>query len=187
MNKRVRNFKALDHPIHHTFLTYFHLIILIAILLFSFSLWKARTDLKRIADNMRYRATAPAERGVMVLHRVKDGETIEDIASDYDINAQSILWANEDLVDNQNLIKDTIIRIPPVDGIIHEVGIGETTRSIAELYRVSPDVIKDYEYNTFTDEEKNLPTIGQTLTIPGGRKETENVLGEFMRRIWNMR
>lgn len=183
MNKRVRNFKALDHPIHHTFLSYFNLIILVAILLFSFSLWKAQADLKRIADNMRFRMSAPAERGVMILYRVKEGDELSGLAEEFEISEQTIKWANEELVEGE-LQKDMIIRIPPVDGTIHEVQIGETTQSIATLYQVSPDVIKEYPYNTFTDIDKNLPTIGQTVIIPGGKKSTENVLGEFIRRIF---
>lgn len=186
MNKRVRNFKALDHPIHHTFLNYFHLIFLVAILLFSFSLWKARTDLKRIADSMRIVTNLPAPREAVAFYRVQPDDTLEDIADEFDISTQTIIWANDDIVDNE-LIPDMIIRIPPVNGVIHEVQIGETTTSLAQMYSVSEDKIKNFPFNTFTDSEKDLPTIGQILIIPDGKRDSENVLGEFIRRILNTR
>jgi uncharacterized protein (DUF433 family) len=182
MNKKVRNFKQLDHPIHHFFLSNFQLIILVAILLFSLSLWKAQTDLKRIADRMKARINAPAERGVVILYRVKTGESIDRIADQFDLYTQSVKWANEDLI-GVELKKDMIIRIPPVDGVVHEVKVGETTELIAHEYQVSKSTITDYPYNTFSDEEKNLPTIGQTLMVPGGIKTSENVLGEFWKRV----
>lgn len=109
--------------------------------------------------------------GEIITHRVQEGETLSDIAGRYNLAIETILWEN-DLSANATLRPGQELRILPVDGIRHRVARGETIFSIARRYgledRSQAQVIVDYPFNEFLNDETFELAIGQQLMIPGG-------------------
>jgi murein DD-endopeptidase MepM/ murein hydrolase activator NlpD len=61
------------------------------------------------------------------------------------------------------------IAVPPVDGVLHTVQKGDTLDSIAQKYKVTPDVIAKAQWNNLIPGQE-LP-IGMVLVVPGGKRE----------------
>ena len=182
MNRKIKNIKAVNHPLHLSFLTYFPILLIITTLLFSASIWKAKNDQRNIAQNLLERMNSMQVREGVLIYRVLKDDTLDSVAEKFNINTQTILWANE--IPLNKLTSDMVIVIPPVDGVIHKVAKGDTTQSIADLYKTDPENIRSFPYNFFQDEEGNQPVIEQFLIVPDGIKETStDVLGEFLKRI----
>lgn len=95
------------------------------------------------------------------IHIVKDGESIEKLASRYNISPNTIRWAN-DLDDGDTIFPGDELIILPVDGVLHTVDRGETLSRIAEMYEVpSADIMER------NDLQSEFILAGQDLIIPG--------------------
>lgn len=97
----------------------------------------------------------------LVEYKVKEGDTVSDIAKQFGISSDSIKWSN-DLSGNSLNAGDTIL-IPPVDGIVYTVKDGDTAEKIAENYRSDADAII-----AFNDAELTGIKKGQQIVIPNG-------------------
>ena len=97
------------------------------------------------------------------VYRVKEGDSISQIAEMFDVSVNTILAAN-DLKKGDKLKKDDVLLIPPISGIEHTVKKGQTLQSIAKLYKV--DVSDIAGYNGIAIDAKL--TINDELMIPGG-------------------
>lgn len=89
------------------------------------------------------------------------GDTVDKLAAQFNISADTIRWAN-------NLTSDAIepgkvLQIAPANGIIYTVKDGDTTASIASHY--SADEKRMIIYN---DLEKGGLTAGRKILIPDG-------------------
>ncbi len=185
MNKKKSNIKHLHHPFHISFLTLFPILLLIAILLTALSIWKATNDQKRIAQYLRNQMYDTGPREGLIFYKVQKEDTLEGIAETFDVSVDSIVWAND--IPDEGISANMVLSIPPVSGVMHEVQQGESTDTIALLYKADPDNIRNFPFNEFMDEDNNVPVVGQLLVVPGGRleKDEDNVLGEFFRRFFN--
>jgi len=109
-------------------------------------------------------ATVTEEDHQLIEYIVKKGDTLSSIAEDFNIDVNTILWAN-------NLSSKSILRegqkliILPVSGILHVVEKGETVWEIAKMYKVKPETIM--EFNGCQDGKI---LAGDILIIPGGKK-----------------
>ncbi|KKQ38692.1 MAG: Lipoprotein [Candidatus Roizmanbacteria bacterium GW2011_GWA2_37_7] len=185
MNKKKQNAKHLHSRFHISYLTFFPVLILVAIALFSFSLWKAHNDLRRIGNYLRFDKEDLGIREKSIYYRVQYGDTLESIAKKFSISIETIMWAND--IPESGIENDMIISIPPTTGIIHAVQSGETVESIAKTYGVDPYVIYNYPFNEFTKDVEFPINPGQTLMIPGGTKNPiriKDILGIFWKRMW---
>ena len=109
-----------------------------------------------------------------VSYTVESGDSIFGIAETFDLEPESVLWANYDVLNDdphsisvgQNLV------IPPVDGILYEWKDGDTLENIAAKYYVDVDDILLYPGN---DLDISNPSIapGTLIMIPGGYREYE--------------
>jgi LysM repeat protein len=169
MNDKKRNAQHLHHPFHLKYLSLVPVIIVIAILIWMLSLQKARNDLKRIGMYLRG-VSNPDERTGLMYYRVRSFDTIDSLAEEYQISVETLLWANDNLASG-GLQTDMIILIPPVDGVIHIVKSGDTIESIARMYGVTPESIREYPYNAFSADQAFPIQPDQILIIPGGRKD----------------
>jgi murein DD-endopeptidase MepM/ murein hydrolase activator NlpD len=98
-------------------------------------------------------------------YRVRSGDTLTGIANRFGVDMMSVWWAN-DLKNKNDLHIGQVLTIPPVSGLVVEVGDTDTLSGLAARYHVEPQTILDV--NGLADP--NL-IIGQTLVIPGGRGE----------------
>ncbi len=95
---------------------------------------------------------------------VQDGDTISEIAANYGIGINTILWAN-------NMTARSLLRVGqeltilPVDGVLHTVKKNETVSAIAKQFGTSVDKIM--AANRVTDVSQIQ--IGENLIIPDGK------------------
>jgi murein DD-endopeptidase MepM/ murein hydrolase activator NlpD len=108
--------------------------------------------------------------GEATTHIVQEGETIEAIATRYGLESSTILWEN-DLSLSAKIKPGDELTILPVDGIRHKVKRGETIYSIGKKYDLTNtqvQVIVDYPFNEFLNDETFELATGQYLVVPGG-------------------
>jgi LysM repeat protein len=119
-----------------------------------------------------------------LVHQVQEGETLIDIAVEYDINVETILALNPD-VDPELIRVGQVLLIPvatptpgptstlepgvptptPADYIVHVVVPGDTLLSIAEEYGVSVVLIR--AANDLPPDDDTI-RVNQSLVIPMG-------------------
>ncbi len=96
-------------------------------------------------------------------HTVKEGESLEKLASRYGISVQTIKWAN-DLEEGVSIQPGQELLILPVDGVLHTVKRGQTLLGIAELYSVPVEEISLQNHIA-----GGFIMAGQELIIPNGK------------------
>ena len=102
-------------------------------------------------------------------YQVQANDTVLGIAQRFGLKGDSLLWANDALADNPDLLHvGQKLNILPVDGALHTVAKGDTIESIAAFYKVKPEAITGYVGNELTPPYTLQP--GQKLIIPGGVK-----------------
>jgi LysM repeat protein len=105
-------------------------------------------------------------------YTVEDGDTLAAIAKKFGVDNDSIKWLNPEL--NERKIKPgSVMKIPPVTGVMHTVKSGETVYSIAKRYNVSAQAIVDFPFNEFSNDETFALAIGQQIVVPDGVMPTE--------------
>ncbi|NCN82962.1 MAG: peptidoglycan DD-metalloendopeptidase family protein [Candidatus Pacebacteria bacterium] len=108
--------------------------------------------------------------GEVLLHSVVEGETLSSIAERYGLQVNTLLWEN-DLTEKSKLQPGQELRILPVDGIRHKVARGETIYSIGKKYGLEGSevqVLVDYPFNDFLNDETFELATGQFLVVPNG-------------------
>ena len=111
-------------------------------------------------------------RNSVVTYEVASGDSLFGIAEEYEIEPETILWANYDLLnDDPHLISiGDQLKIPPVDGILYEWQAGDTLENIAGKYHADVDDILLYTGNNL-DIANPVIEPGETIMIPGGYRE----------------
>lgn len=100
-------------------------------------------------------------------YKTKAGETVPDVAKQFNISADTVRWANN--IQGDALEPNRDLKILPVSGVLHSVKDGETTASIAEKYSSNEARIR-----LINDLDLSNPVAGQQLIIPDGNlPETE--------------
>lgn len=115
--------------------------------------------------------------GEIITHVVSEGETISSIANRYGLEVSTILWEN-DLTDKSTLKPGMELKILPLDGVRHTVTRGETIYSIGKKYGLEGSqvqVIVDYPFNEFLNDETFELATGQQIMIPDGVKKNTPV------------
>jgi lysostaphin len=80
----------------------------------------------------------------LVRHKVAPGETIESIATRYNLIPATLMGLNSSLRSGKATVGETIV-VPPFNGIRVEVPAGQTWKDVASQFKVRPDVL--YEAN----------------------------------------
>jgi LysM repeat protein len=108
--------------------------------------------------------------GEVIEHVISDGETISSIAERYGLNVDTILWEN-DLTATSSIKPGQTLTILPIDGVRHKVTRGETIYSIGKKYGLDGSqvqMIVDYPFNEFLNDETFELVVGQYLMVPQG-------------------
>jgi LysM repeat protein len=109
----------------------------------------------------------PPQRGGPVQHTVTPGEVLWQIAEQYGLRAETVLWANE--IDNADLLLvGQRLLIPPTDGVLYTVRPGDALADIATRYGVELQSIVSSNQLTDADTVQS----GQDIFLPGGRPIT---------------
>ena len=109
-------------------------------------------------------ALLETQRKTIIEHTIETGDTISNIAEQYNISINTILWAN-DLNKNSVIQPGKKLVILPVTGILHIVKSKDTLSGISAKYKINLDKIT--EINKI---ENNKIFIGDILIIPNGKK-----------------
>jgi murein DD-endopeptidase MepM/ murein hydrolase activator NlpD len=108
--------------------------------------------------------------GEVIVHAVAEEETIDDIASRYGLQPSTILWANK-LTKSSKIKPGLELNILPINGVRHKVSRGETIYTIGKKYGLDGSqvqVIVDYPFNEFLNDETFELASGQYIMIPDG-------------------
>ena len=101
--------------------------------------------------------------GEISVYTVREGDTLSQIATMFDVSAKTILWANS--ITSPSAIRpgDSLV-ILPITGVRHVVKKGDTLKSIAQKY--NGDVEDIVAYNQLAAAEDI--SVGDTVVIPDG-------------------
>lgn len=102
------------------------------------------------------------EKPTVLIHTVRSGETLWDIANSYGITVSQITSANN--IQNSNRIRvGQELKILTVKGVLHKVGHGESLWEIAQRYGVS--LVEIVDANKISNPSTIQP--GMEIVIPG--------------------
>ncbi len=105
------------------------------------------------------------QRNEILTYTVKKGDTVSQIAAEFGITINTVLWANN-LKATSYIKEGQKLKILPVTGIQHDVKKGDTVLAIAKKYKAkASDIIA---YNKLPAD--GSLQVGETLIIPDGEK-----------------
>lgn len=108
-------------------------------------------------------------RSDVIQYEVQEGDTVSSIASKFGVSTDTVRWQN-DLASKDSIKVGEKLEILPVTGVAHKVNKGDTVYSIAKKYDVDPQVIVNYPFNTFVNDETFELAVGQSIIVPDGVK-----------------
>lgn len=75
-------------------------------------------------------------RNEVMKYTVQSGDTVSEIAEQFEVSPDSILWANPKLEDNPDMLSlGQSLNIPPVSGVLYVVQNGDTVQKIADRFK----------------------------------------------------
>jgi LysM repeat protein len=109
-------------------------------------------------------------RTAILTYVVEEGDTLWSIATEYDLDVDTLRWSNPKLERNPDLLPVGLeLTILPVPGVYHTVGYGDTVEGIAARYGVAAADIVNYPLNQLRPPLTLAPD--QQLIVPFGQKE----------------
>jgi murein DD-endopeptidase MepM/ murein hydrolase activator NlpD len=117
----------------------------------------------------------------VIKYTVRSGDNVSDIAEQFEVSADSILWANPKLEDNPDMLSvGQVLNIPPVSGVLYTVQNGDSVQKIADKFKSAKNppakLVQDIVNFEFNKEMHDLKapdyqlSVGQFLMVPGGYK-----------------
>ncbi len=115
------------------------------------------------------------QRTAVMTYTVQAGENIFGIAAKFHINAETILWANEEaLAGNPNRLQPgMIVTILPVDGIYYRWRTYDDLAQVAERFGVRVEDILNWPGNHLDAQNPSIQP-GTMLIVPGGQPALVN-------------
>jgi len=104
------------------------------------------------------------QRNQIITYTVQPGDTLGQVANDFGISVNSLIWANN-LKDSDYLSPSQELKIPPVSGVIHIVKQGDTIQSIAKKYSAKEE--KVIEFNGLPRD--GSLEISRQIIVPDGK------------------
>jgi LysM repeat protein len=106
----------------------------------------------------------PPPRTAPTHHAVTAGEVLWQIAEQYSLRPETILWAN-DIDDPDVLLVDQDLLIPPADGVVYTIRAGDSLADVASRYGVDMQAV--IGANQLQDADQIQ--AGAEIFLPGGR------------------
>ncbi|MDP3995166.1 MAG: M23 family metallopeptidase, partial [bacterium] len=105
----------------------------------------------------------PKPRDTIITYAVREGDTISEVAEQFNVSTNTILWANN--IGPRDFIKPgQELVILPVTGVTHTISRGDTLNAIAARYRAKPEDI--LEVNNLASASELV--IGAKVVVPDG-------------------
>jgi murein DD-endopeptidase MepM/ murein hydrolase activator NlpD len=106
----------------------------------------------------------------VITYTVQANDTPIGIAEQFGIKPETLLGGNAFLSEEASALQagSTLI-ILPIDGVMHDVGEGESLERVAQLYGVSDEDIIAYEPNALEFPYRLYP--GTQIMVPGGVRD----------------
>ncbi len=103
---------------------------------------------------------------------VSQGDSVFEIASKFNIDPETLLWANYDLLnDNPDMIAiDMELKVPPTDGVLYLWQEGDTIESVAARFEAKVEDILGWSGNNL-DLTNPVVEPGSLVMVPGGHRE----------------
>lgn len=110
-------------------------------------------------------------RDTLTYYTVEAGDSVFSIAKQYHIKPETVLWANEDLLqDNPNdLSIGQKLKIPAVDGVIYKWKTNDTIEGVALKYKTTPELILTWPDNHIDLSSPKIAS-GTMVMVPGGSR-----------------
>jgi murein DD-endopeptidase MepM/ murein hydrolase activator NlpD len=106
----------------------------------------------------------------VITYVVQKGDHVGKIAVNFDLEPETVMWANGTLEKNPDLLRPgQELIILPIDGVYHTVVKGDTLQKIATKYKAELEHIIECSYNGL-DPEEPLIAPGDKIIVPGGIK-----------------
>lgn len=105
-------------------------------------------------------ATSEKSRYDIVHYTVQANDTVESLATKFNVSANSIRWSNN--LSSDTLKQGTDLLIPPGEGIVYQVKQGDTVSSITSKYQANQDT-----FITVNDAESGV-SAGELVWVPNG-------------------
>lgn len=105
-------------------------------------------------------------------YTVEPGDSVFEIARNFNIKPETLLWANYDLLNDD---PDTIavgmkLAVPAVDGVYYQWQAGDTIESVAARFEAKPEDILSFPGNNI-DLTNPVVDPGAWVMVPGGHRE----------------
>jgi hypothetical protein len=103
-------------------------------------------------------------------YAVQPLESVNSIAIKFKLKPDTILWSNEKQLrsDPNTIPVNSILYVPPVDGVYYEWKDGDTLDAVATKYKVDPSAILTWPSNHLDLTNPQIAP-GQYVMIPGGK------------------
>lgn len=106
----------------------------------------------------------------IITYTVQPNDTPIGIADQFGIKPETLLGGNAFLSEEASALQaGSSLVILPVDGVLHDVGEGDTLERVASLYGVSEEDIIAYEPNNLEFPYRLYP--GTQIMVPGGVRD----------------
>jgi len=107
-----------------------------------------------------------------ITYTVDVGDAVFSIAKSFNLEPETILWANYDLLkDSPDALSPGMeLRIPPVNGVYYQWTDGDSLASVAAKFEASPESIIDFAGNNLDLANPEVKP-GHWVMIPDGRRE----------------
>ncbi len=132
------------------------------------SIERSLTLKTNIPERPRYKVTR---------HTVLRGDSLFRISKQFNIEPETLLWANYDLLedDPHSLKPGQELYIPPTDGILYQWQEGDKVEEIAAEYEADLQELITWPGNDL-DLTNPAPQEGQWVMIPGGWRESKAIV-----------
>ncbi len=106
----------------------------------------------------------------LVIYTVQQGDNLSTIAERYDVDVDTIIWANDKLEEDPDFLDlGQKLIVPPVPGVLHAMKSGDILADVAKKYKGELRTMLELEYNNLASAT-TVPVSGTKIMIPGGEK-----------------
>ncbi len=121
-------------------------------------------------------------------YETRANETPTQVAGRFGLKPSTILWANGLQDPTRPLAAGTKLRVPPADGMLHQVQGNDTLAAIAAKYKVETTAITGYRANNVESADDLIPN--SYVLVIGGQLPTRERIEEYVVRngdtLWSI-